>query len=57
MRLPSNRFVKAGDKVHVCRSSFVRPGLSTLTQTASPLPSLVAQRVALTLETIISDFF
>ena len=30
--------------------------LSTLTQTASPLPAVVVQRVAFSLEAIISDF-
>jgi len=48
----SGVLVKAGD-----RFMFICLALSTLIQTASSLPTLVAQRVVLSLESIISDFF
>ena len=50
--------VKAGDRVMFSRSlSVICLALSTSTQTALPLHTLVAQRVVFSLESIFSDYF
>ena len=51
------KYACEGKRQGACLRFVVCPGLSTLTQTASPLAAVVAQRVALSPEAIISNFF